>query len=168
MPLLQISQFKSTAERGLYESGMATTERRLERIHGCCSRSRPQCAHRRRSKLRLYKMGGAGEKRRNRLHLLGVRSRCEVSTGCPFDLNERSWRGKRCFDARSDLRGGWEGFPKNGGRTTAYCDIALPTCENTLLALPPIRRTVPITITRITASITAYSATSCPCSSTHN
>ena len=36
----------------------------------------------------------------------------------------------------------------------------LPTLENTLLALEPISRTVPTTITRITASITAYSAIS--------
>ena len=40
--------------------------------------------------------------------------------------------------------------------------------ENTLFALPPISRTVPITITRMTANITAYSATSCPCSSSHS
>src|SRR5882724_8933242 len=45
--------------------------------------------------------------------------------------------------------------------------IALPTDENTLLALEPISRIVPTTITRITANITAYSATSCPCSSRH-
>jgi hypothetical protein len=36
----------------------------------------------------------------------------------------------------------------------------LATDENTLLALEPIRRIVPTTITRITASITAYSAMS--------
>jgi hypothetical protein len=42
-----------------------------------------------------------------------------------------------------------------------YCDcIELPTCEKTLLALLPINLTVPITMTRITASMTAYSATS--------
>jgi hypothetical protein len=46
-----------------------------------------------------------------------------------------------------------------------YCAMLLATPENTLLALPPIRRTVPITKTRITASMTAYSAISCPCSS---
>jgi len=44
----------------------------------------------------------------------------------------------------------------------------LATEENTLLALVPIRRMVPTTITRITASITAYSAMSCPSSSRHN
>jgi len=38
--------------------------------------------------------------------------------------------------------------------------MVLATVENTLFAFPPIRRTVPITITRITASITAYSAMS--------
>src|ERR1700690_1583055 len=48
-----------------------------------------------------------------------------------------------------------------------YCEIVLATCENTVLALVPIRRTVPITITRMTASITAYSAMSCPSSSSH-
>src|SRR5208282_5884887 len=42
--------------------------------------------------------------------------------------------------------------------------IALPTCENTLPAFDPMSRTVPTTITRMTASITEYSATSCPCS----
>src|SRR5262249_36280056 len=42
--------------------------------------------------------------------------------------------------------------------------MALPTEENTLLAFDPIKRIVPTTITRITASITAYSAMSCPCS----
>jgi hypothetical protein len=51
----------------------------------------------------------------------------------------------------------------------AYLDIdrllddywmALPTLENTLLAFEPMSRTVPTTITRITASITAYSAMS--------
>jgi hypothetical protein len=43
--------------------------------------------------------------------------------------------------------------------------IALPTEENTLFALAPIKRTVPTTITRTTASITAYSAISWPRSS---
>src|SRR6202790_2089515 len=46
----------------------------------------------------------------------------------------------------------------------SYWAIWLATAENTLFALPPIRRTVPITITSITASITAYSAMSCPSS----
>src|ERR1700686_3681611 len=48
-----------------------------------------------------------------------------------------------------------------------YWAIWLATAENTLFALPPIRRTVPITITSITASITAYSAMSCPSSLRH-
>src|ERR1700719_4226696 len=43
--------------------------------------------------------------------------------------------------------------------------MELDTLENTLFELPPIKRTVPTTITRITASITAYSARSWPCSS---
>lgn len=38
--------------------------------------------------------------------------------------------------------------------------VELPTFENTLLELVPISRTVPTTIIRITASITAYSARS--------
>ena len=41
-----------------------------------------------------------------------------------------------------------------------YWVIELATCENTLLAFPPIKRMVPTTMTRITASITAYSAIS--------
>src|SRR3984893_7439541 len=49
----------------------------------------------------------------------------------------------------------------------SYWAIWLATAENTLFALPPIRRTVPITITSITASITAYSAMSCPSSLRH-
>src|SRR5712672_1060421 len=43
--------------------------------------------------------------------------------------------------------------------------IELAVLENTLLALDPISRIVPTTRTRITASITAYSAISCPSSS---
>jgi len=38
--------------------------------------------------------------------------------------------------------------------------MALLTCEKTLLAFDPIRRTVPTTITRTTASMTEYSAIS--------
>ena len=41
-----------------------------------------------------------------------------------------------------------------------YCPIELATDEKTLFELPPINRTVPTTRTRITASITAYSAIS--------
>src|ERR1700683_3218406 len=43
--------------------------------------------------------------------------------------------------------------------------MELATDENALFAFDPINRTVPTTSTRITASITAYSAMSCPCSS---
>lgn len=42
--------------------------------------------------------------------------------------------------------------------------MELATREKTLLALEPISRIVPITITRMTASITAYSAISWPSS----
>jgi len=45
--------------------------------------------------------------------------------------------------------------------------IELATDENTLLALEPTNRIVPTTMTRITASITAYSAMSWPSSSRH-
>src|SRR5689334_1899025 len=48
-----------------------------------------------------------------------------------------------------------------------YCS-ALDVLENTLFALDPTSRIVPTTSTRITASITAYSAMSCPSSSAHN
>jgi hypothetical protein len=47
---------------------------------------------------------------------------------------------------------------------THYC-IELATAEKALFAFDPIRLTVPTTSTRITASITAYSAISCPVSS---
>ncbi len=43
-----------------------------------------------------------------------------------------------------------------------YPPIALAVSENTLFAWLPTRRMVPTTITRITASITAYSAMSWP------
>ena len=46
--------------------------------------------------------------------------------------------------------------------------MELPTLENTLLEFAPINRIVPITMTRTTASITAYSATSCPSSLSHS
>jgi len=46
--------------------------------------------------------------------------------------------------------------------------MELATLEKTLFAFDPISRTVPTTITRITASITAYSAISCPSWSRHN
>jgi len=45
-----------------------------------------------------------------------------------------------------------------------YCVSELAVAENTLFAFPPISRIVPTTITRITASITAYSAMSWPSS----
>ena len=45
---------------------------------------------------------------------------------------------------------------------------ALATFENVLLAFEPISLTVPITIIKITASMTAYSAMSCPRSSLQN
>ncbi len=38
--------------------------------------------------------------------------------------------------------------------------MLLAAAENTLFALPPIKRMAPMTITKITASITAYSAMS--------
>jgi hypothetical protein len=46
--------------------------------------------------------------------------------------------------------------------------MELDTLEKTLLAFEPTMRIVPTTTTRITASITAYSAMSWPCSSVHN
>ena len=44
-------------------------------------------------------------------------------------------------------------------RPFCYCKL-LATLENALFAFPPIKRSVPMTGTRITASITAYSAMS--------
>lgn len=46
--------------------------------------------------------------------------------------------------------------------------IELATFENTVLELLPMRRIVPTTMMRITATITAYSAISWPASSAHN
>ena len=57
---------------------------------------------------------------------------------------------------------------KRERRLRAYWVIELETDENTLLALAPIKRMVPTTITRTTANITAYSATSWPRSSNQN
>jgi len=55
---------------------------------------------------------------------------------------------------------------RNPAATLFYqLEIELDTAENTLFALLPINRTVPTTITKITASMTAYSAMSCPRSS---
>jgi hypothetical protein len=45
--------------------------------------------------------------------------------------------------------------------------ISFATVENTLFAFPPIKRIVPMTMMRITASITAYSAMSWPSSLDH-
>src|SRR5271165_6484177 len=42
--------------------------------------------------------------------------------------------------------------------------MSLATTENALFAFEPTKRTVPMTMTRIAASITAYSAISCPSS----
>jgi len=50
-------------------------------------------------------------------------------------------------------------------RTSIYWSV-LATVEKALLALEPINRIVPTTSTRMTASITAYSAMSCPSFST--
>jgi hypothetical protein len=50
--------------------------------------------------------------------------------------------------------------------TAAYW-IELAVLEKTLLAFEPISLIVPTTKTRMTASITAYSAMSCPASSHH-
>jgi hypothetical protein len=55
-----------------------------------------------------------------------------------------------------------------GERFSRYCPIELAVAENTLFALPPINRSVPTTITKMTASITAYSAISCPSSCDHS
>ena len=60
----------------------------------------------------------------------------------------------RTLAGACDSRGEWT-------RNVSYW-IALLTCEKTLLAFEPISRTVPTTITRITAIITEYSAMSCP------
>jgi hypothetical protein len=70
-------------------------------------------------------------------------------------INERQKRGGilaatlDCPPTRDDL-----------SLAECYWVIELATAENTLLAFPPIKRIVPTTMTRITASMTAYSAIS--------
>jgi hypothetical protein len=64
---------------------------------------------------------------------------------------------------KTPLKPGLNGAPCNVV-CSRYC-IELAACEKTPLAFDPIMRTVPTTNTRITASMTAYSAMSCPCSS---
>lgn len=54
--------------------------------------------------------------------------------------------------------------PCSPATATSYL-IELAAAEKTLLALEPIRRSVPTTITKTTASMSAYSATSWPFSS---
>src|SRR5580698_9357688 len=77
--------------------------------------------------------------------------------------------------ARGIGRGQWGGIPAytleprderaSGSPTLSpYWLMELATLEKTLLELEPISRIVPTTITRITASITAYSAMSWPSS----
>src|SRR5882724_9619486 len=65
--------------------------------------------------------------------------------------------------ATSDAGNGISRAIEMEGLRTPYCR-ALPTDEKTLFAPDPIMRMVPTTTARITASITAYSATSCPSS----
>ena len=64
----------------------------------------------------------------------------------------------------SCLRSPFTFLNRASARPSGYC-MELATLEKALLALDPISRIVPTTRTRITASITAYSAISCPESS---
>src|SRR5450631_3646146 len=76
------------------------------------------------------------------------------------DRSRQGWRGL-AIDWRESETGA---FRKTS--LQRYCAVSeLPTDENTLLALEPIKRIVPTTITRMTANITAYSAISWPRSS---
>jgi len=86
---------------------------------------------------------------------------CVPGSGVRIGINKRrtgnasivaaSVKQQKCFMAR-----GLHHWPSE-----------LATLENTLFAFPPINRIVPTTITRITASITAYSAMSWPSSFDH-
>src|SRR5690348_16095052 len=65
-------------------------------------------------------------------------------------------------------QGGGTGRARNlRKRGTSYLDSVLAISEKMLLALWPIKETVPTTMTTMTANITAYSAMSCPSSSHH-
>ena len=69
--------------------------------------------------------------------------------------------GERNSGEKLRRQRGRNAFPDDNrwsGQT--YCEIELATDENTLLAFAPIKRMVPTTITKTTASITAYSAIS--------
>src|SRR5205807_4675268 len=90
------------------------------------------------------------------------RTRASQVGGCPFNAQEleQNYFAVRGNTIPSPFRAM---FPK---KQAVYC-TELATEEKTLFALLPTRRIVPTTITRITASITAYSAMSCPLSSLH-
>src|SRR5208283_3923098 len=91
----------------------------------------------------------------------------------PFPHGEKRQRRSRSFKNREAIHGEMlkgRGRRLQSGasplRPQSYCGAtSLATVEKAVLALLPIRRTVPITRTRITASITAYSAMSWPRSS---
>ncbi len=65
------------------------------------------------------------------------------------------------------FRDDWTERGRDYAEAFGYCS-ELATLENALLALDPIKRTVPTTRTKITANMTAYSAISWPDSSDHS
>src|SRR2546425_7613373 len=101
----------------------------------------------------LHRCGRAGH-RSTRITCGYYRTRASQVGGRPFNAQDpeqdfHAVRGNTC-QARSELC---------SEKQAVYC-TELATEEKTLLALLPTRRIVPTTITRITASITAYSAIS--------
>jgi hypothetical protein len=78
-----------------------------------------------------------------------------------YSANAEDYTTKALISALCHRRTVQKGQALQNGRTRAvrYC-TELATDEKTLFALEPISRIVPTTITRITASITAYSAMS--------
>jgi hypothetical protein len=102
-----------------------------KQIQGCCTRSRPQCAHRRRSKLRLYKMGTAGEERRNRVHLREIRSRLLHVLSVNPDEGKDWWEQKK--GSRENCEPGIEAL-----HLVYRWGLLPPECEVLPLLLPPL------------------------------
>jgi hypothetical protein len=74
-------------------------------------------------------------------------------------------QARNSHDRAQRKRPAWGERARGEGQADYWIELA--TAENTLFDSPPINFRVPITTTTITASMTAYSATSWPLSSDH-
>ena len=107
------------------------------------------------------RIGGRAGHRSTRITCGYYRTRASQVGGCPFNAQdpEQDFHAVRATHSKPV-----QSYVSE--KQAVYC-TELATEEKTLFALLPTRRIVPTTITRITASITAYSAMSCPLSSLH-